>query len=206
MDFILDRETTSGDARLSEVRDLVCSVVELLDTAKLALDTNRDVAEASIARASSLLRIELDRRPLNRPRADSRNSLLAWQARRVCDYIDKRIGSRILVSDLSAIVQRSECHFARAFKQTFGEPPHTYLVRRRLELASRMMVDSDALLSDIALTCGFSDQSHLTRLFRQHIGQSPAAWRRERCDTRGVELEEGDGEYCRSSPDELEDV
>ena len=110
---------------------------------------------------------------------DSRNSLLEWQIRRVREYIDAHIGSRILVSDLSRIAQRSEAHFNRAFKRAFGETPHAYLIRLRLELASRAMLAGKAPLTDIALTSGFTDQAHLCRLFRRWAGRTPAAWRRD---------------------------
>jgi transcriptional regulator GlxA family with amidase domain len=93
----------------------------------------------------------------------SRNSLLEWQIRRVREYIDAHIGSRVLVSDLSHIAQRSEARFTRAFERTFGETPHAYLTRLRLELASRVMLATNTPLTDIALTCGFTDQAHLRR-------------------------------------------
>jgi AraC-like DNA-binding protein len=66
------------------------------------------------------------------------------------------------------------------FKQAFGEPPHAYVVRRRLEEACHLMLTSSASLSEIALSVGFSDQSHLCKHFRQALGQSPSNWRRER--------------------------
>jgi AraC-like DNA-binding protein len=85
-----------------------------------------------------------------------------------------------LVCDLSAVVQRSEAHFARAFKKTLGLSPHAYVLQRRLEKASYLMLASDDSLSDIALACGMTDQAHLCKVFRQLTGQTPAAWRRER--------------------------
>ncbi len=66
-----------------------------------------------------------------------------------------------------------------AFKLAAGEPPHAYVVRRRLERACHLMVTSASSLSEIALSVGFSDQAHLCRLFRAAFGQSPATWRRE---------------------------
>jgi AraC-like DNA-binding protein len=81
---------------------------------------------------------------------------------------------------MSGIVQRSEAHFARAFKKTFGLSPHAYVLQRRLEQASHLMLVSDNSLCDIALACGMTDQAHLCKIFRQMTGQTPAAWRRER--------------------------
>jgi AraC-like DNA-binding protein len=104
--------------------------------------------------------------------------LLAWQARKVRDYIDGHIVGPVLVADLCALVQRSQAYFSRSFKRTFGESPHVFLVRRRAELAAQCMLTTDACLSDIALQCGFTDQAHLSKHFRQAMGQTPAAWRR----------------------------
>jgi AraC family transcriptional regulator len=180
MDGIVSAQP-SGGSHFSEIQALVSSVVTLLDTAKLEIDENREAAKATLGRASLLLRVEIERRPVTQNRAQGR-SLLPWQARRVREYIETHFGTRILISNLSAVAKRSEAHFARAFKQTFGLTPHTYLMRRRVEFASHLMRVSDDSLSDIAGACGFTDQAHFCRLFRKCVGQSPAAWRRERCE------------------------
>ncbi|HEY2676651.1 MAG TPA: AraC family transcriptional regulator [Steroidobacteraceae bacterium] len=163
-----------------ELQTLVSSVVELLNTAKRELDVNREAARASISRASSLLWVEVNKDLERSTSRAGRCAMLGWQIRRVSDYVDEHLGRRILVSDLSAIVQRSEAHFARAFKRTFGVGPHAYVLRRRLEKASHLMLMTDDSLSDIAVACGMTDQAHLCKLFRQIRGQTPAAWRRER--------------------------
>jgi AraC-like DNA-binding protein len=154
--------------------------VDLLNTAKRELDVNREAARASISRASSLLWVEINKDFERSSGHDGRRAMLGWQIRRVSDYIDAHLGGRILVSDLSAIAQRSEAHFARAFKMTFGVSPHAYMLRRRVERASHLMLVSDNSLSDIALACGMADQAHLCKIFRQLTGQTPAAWRRAR--------------------------
>jgi AraC family transcriptional regulator len=164
----------------TELQVLVCSVVELLNTAKRQLDINREAARASISRASSLLWVEANKNVGRSVAAHGHCALLGWQVRRVSDYIDTHLGGRILVSDLSSIARRSQAHFSRAFKRTFGVSPHLYILRRRIERASRLMLVSDDSLSDIALACGMADQSHLCNIFRQLTGQTPAAWRRER--------------------------
>jgi AraC family transcriptional regulator len=115
--------------------------------------------------------------PRRRPRSSGAR-LLSWQARRIGQYIEEHLGQRILVSDLSGLIQRTEAHFSRAFKRTFGRSPHAYLMSRRLEWATELMVSGNAPLSDIALKCGFTDQAHLCKQFRQHRGTTPAAWRR----------------------------
>jgi AraC family transcriptional regulator len=181
--------TTGPSKAQRELQVLVSSVVDLLNTANRQLDVNREAARASISRASSLLWVEINKDFEPDPSRHSRRALLGWQIRRVRDFVDAHLGARILVSDLSAIVQRSEAHFARAFKKTFDVSPHAYVLRRRVEKASHLMLVSDDSLSDIALACGMTDQAHLCKIFRQMTGQTPAAWRRER---RAL-----DGEYSR---------
>jgi AraC-like DNA-binding protein len=115
-----------------------------------------------------------------RPSRASGARLLSWQARRIHEYIEAHLGQRILVSDLSGVIQRTEAHFSRAFKRTFGRSPHAYLMSRRLEWAAQLMLSGNSPLCEIALRCGFTDQAHLCKQFRQHKGTTPAAWRRAR--------------------------
>jgi AraC family transcriptional regulator len=156
----------------------VAPVIALLDTALRQLHPHeQQAAQGILRRAATLLRAQVNPDPTL---GESGAGLLAWQARRVREHIDTHIASRLLVADLSALVQRSEAHFSRAFRRTFGEPPHAFVLRRRLELAARYMLQTDADLSDIALRCGFADQAHLSRRFRQATGQVPSVWRRAR--------------------------
>jgi AraC family transcriptional regulator len=173
-----------ADRRFNTLRRLFGSVATLLDIARREWDTNQGAALASIARASCLLRGEIDRPPASARHNAMRSGLLGWQIRRVRDYIEAHMGAQIRVSDLSALVRRSEAHFARAFKRSFGQTPHSYLVGRRLAQATRLMLASDTSISDIAAACGFSDQAHLCNQFRRRYGKSPAAWRREKSALR----------------------
>ena len=111
---------------------------------------------------------------------DGKERLLAWQARKVLEHIERYITQRVLICDLCALVQRSEAHFSRSFKRTFGLSPHAFVVQRRVELAVQYMLQTDTSLSDIALQCGFVDQAHLCKHFRRLVGATPAAWRRAR--------------------------
>jgi AraC family transcriptional regulator len=157
-------------------REWMHRVVGLLEAAVVQLHDQEHLAQGTLLEATSLLRQQIP--PPAGEVPDGRGRLLAWQARKVRDYIDRHIAGPVLVADLCALVQRSEAHFSRSFKRTFGESPHSFVVRRRVELAAQYMLGTDASLSDIALGCGFTDQAHLCKHFRHAVGQTPAAWRR----------------------------
>jgi len=173
-------------------REWMQRVISLLEAAVGQLHGQEHPAQGTLLEAASLLR-----RQVHPPAAgevpQGRERLLAWQARKVRDYIDSHIMGPIRVADLCALVQRSAAYFSRSFKCTFGESPHAFVVRRRVELAAQYMLTTDASLSDIALQCGFVDQAHLSKHFRQVAGGTPAAWRREhrsRHDENGTPLAE----------------
>jgi AraC family transcriptional regulator len=111
-----------------------------------------------------------------------RGALAAWQARRVRLYVDANLAQRLETTALADVVNLSASHFCRAFKRTFGITVHRYVMQRRVEMAQHLMRNPSADLSGIALSCGMSDQSHLTRWFRRVVGETPAAWRRARIE------------------------
>ena len=157
--------------------DWIHSVIGLLDAAIGHLHREQP-AHGAILEATSLLRRQLHPQPLNSPAGEGKERLLAWQVRKVLDYIDRQISGRVLVANLCALVGRSEAHFSRSFRGTFGCSPHAFVIRRRVELAAECMLKTEMSLSDIALGCGFVDQAHLCKHFRAVTGETPAAWRR----------------------------
>jgi AraC family transcriptional regulator len=168
-------------AKLSARRsgEWVRGVLRLLDEAVSQLQPSEQVAHGTVLEATALLRKQIEPE-LAQGAPDANGRLLAWQVRRVRDYVDRHITGPVLVADLCALIERSEAHFSRSFKRTIGESPHAFVIRRRLELAATYMLQTGAPLSDIALRCGFTDQAHLCKHFRQSTGQTPAAWRRAR--------------------------
>jgi len=157
---------------------LANSLIQLLETAKQDLERDREAAKALLAKASSILQLEIERR--SGASGAGTGGLAGWQIARVRAFIDKNLHGTIHIRDLSAVVRRSAAHFARSFKHSFGEPPHAYVMRRRFEKACHLMIASSESLSQIALSVGFSDQSHFCKRFKQALGQSPSNWRRER--------------------------
>jgi AraC family transcriptional regulator len=185
---------TQASPKFGQIRseDWMHDVLALLDVAIGHL-RQEQAAHGAILQATSLLRRQVDPRPVERAADDGKERLLAWQVRKVLDYIDTHITSRMVVADLCGLVWRSEAHFSRSFKGTFGYSPHAFVIRRRVELAAKHMLQTDMSLSDIALECGFVDQAHLCKQFRAVAGETPAAWRREK-RAQGPDMEQL--EYC----------
>ena len=155
-------------------------VLRLLDEARSELLRDPDAAMHRVERANALLRGRDDPDDYSRPGVTSaRGGLAGWQRTRVSKYIEAHLADAISLRDLASVAQLSTCHFARAFKKSFGKPPHGYILRKRIERACELMLSTKDPLAQIALGCGLADQSHFSRLFKKHIGQCPQAWRRE---------------------------
>ena len=106
--------------------------------------------------------------------------LAPWKIRRLKAFIEEHLSDSIRIHDLSDLVGLSVPQFSRAFVQSFGAPPHAYLIQRRLDRARQLMLAGDIALCEVAVSCGFSDQAHFCKVFRRKTGRTPAAWRRER--------------------------
>lgn len=122
------------------------------------------------------LRVRMETAPA--PRLLPRGSLATWQAKRVCLYVQENLANELGTEALARLVNLSPSHFCRAFKRTFGMTVHRFVMHSRIERARELILTTSEPLSSIALSCGLSDQSHLTRWFHRVIGTPPAAWRR----------------------------
>jgi AraC family transcriptional regulator len=114
--------------------------------------------------------------------APARGGLAPWQVRRVKMHVEAHLGSTVRAGDLAAIARLSPGHFSRAFKGSLGVAPTAYIAGRRVAHAQALMLTTNEPLCQIALACGFYDQSHLTRVFRRCAGMSPRDWRRRHRD------------------------
>lgn len=94
---------------------------------------------------------------------------------RVRDYLRDNLTAPVTIADLSDLAGLTESHLIRAFHREFGLPPHAYHLRRRLAAASELLADGVSV-STVAYECGFADQSHLSRKFKEIYGLTPAAW------------------------------
>ena len=104
--------------------------------------------------------------------------LAPWQERRAKEIIEANLDGEVPLPQLARECGLSTGHFSRAFKDTTGIPPHQWLLRRRVENAMRLLHNQQLSLSEVGLACGFSDQSHFTRVFTRLSGTSPGVWRR----------------------------
>jgi len=167
---------------------LLTVVSELIETMADALSKDRESARECVRHASEVLlscargaeeSVEAGFEEVNEQRTYG-GGLAPWQVRSVTTYIEANLNTSLSCETLARLARLSVSHFARAFKRTFGYSPHAFLMRRRMERAQGLMLKCTAPLAHIALECGFADQAHLSRLFRQFTGESPASWRRAR--------------------------
>ena len=109
----------------------------------------------------------------------ARGGLAPWQVRRAKEILSANLDGAVPLTEVARQCGLSVGHFSRSFRQSFGATPHQWLVQRRLDAAKDLIRSCRMPLSNVALSCGFADQSHLTRVFTREVGASPAAWRRE---------------------------
>lgn len=106
--------------------------------------------------------------------------LAPWQERRAKEIMRARLASGLTIADVAAECKLTPSHFARSFRRSTGIAPHEFLSQVRIEEAKHQMLSTKLPLADIALICGFGDQSYFTRVFSRSVGASPGAWRRAR--------------------------
>ena len=115
-----------------------------------------------------------------------RGGLAPWQERRAKELMSTHLGREISLAFVAGECRLSVSHFARSFKQCTGKPPHRWLLENRVERAKELLTDAGLPLAEIALECGFSDQSHFTRVFSRIAGTSPGTWQRLRLSRRAA--------------------
>ncbi|MCM2397326.1 AraC family transcriptional regulator [Rhizobium sp. S95] len=106
-----------------------------------------------------------------------KGTLAPWQEKRATEFLSAHVSASFSIADLAEACNLSRSYFIKAFKETFGKTPYRWLMDFRLSKAKEML-RSDAPIADIAVACGFSDQSHFTRVFCESTGNPPGNWRR----------------------------
>ena len=129
-----------------------------------------------------------------RPPGEHCGGLAGWQLKAVSTLVRERLGEKLCVSDLAAAARLSESHFCRAFRMTCGMSPMKYIAKARVEAAQIILLRDPLPLREVALMCGFYDQSHFTKVFQAVVGESPQRWRRAR--ELGPNATKGIGPRC----------
>jgi AraC family transcriptional regulator len=106
------------------------------------------------------------------------NILPQSQLERVIDYMKANLTQDLSILDLATLTNMSKSHFSRSFKQSVGVAPYQYLMQQRVERAKQLLKQQAISISDIALDCGFANQTHLTKVFRQVTGVTPKAYQK----------------------------
>ena len=107
-----------------------------------------------------------------------RGGLSSLQMRRATELLVAHLDGNIALREVAEACELSVSHFSRAFKETFRRPPYRWLMERRVDRATDLMMNSRLSLADIATQCGFADQSAFNRSFKRIHGASPGIWRR----------------------------
>jgi AraC-like DNA-binding protein len=179
-----DREA----AKASMIERLRRVFGELFGAVNDALSDKGSSLGERIKRASELLRDDPELHRLVMPKvpngADAdgraRGGLTPWKARMLKQHIEQHLEEALRNRELAALVGLSESYFCRAFKDSFGDSPHHYILRRRIDHARQLLLTTDVSLGQVGIDCGLADQAHFCRLFRRFHGESPGAFRRAR--------------------------
>jgi AraC family transcriptional regulator len=157
------------DAALWETTLKLRSLMESPDASRLCFEA------LAVILAHELVRRDLKWR---QPVPPARGGLAARQQRILIDYLEQNLAEQIPLATLAQLVQLSPFHFCRAFKQSFGMPPHRYHVSRRIEHAKKLLAKSTYSVTDIGMSIGFSETSSFTAAFRKATGLTPTAYHR----------------------------
>jgi AraC family transcriptional regulator len=141
---------------------------------------SRQYAEAlSLVLMHELIRLERTASAAVKP---LRGGLPAWQQKRVMEFIEEHLAEEISLTVLAELAELSLFHFARAFTQSFGMPPHRYHMARRMDRARSLLRKPALSVTEIGMQIGFRETSSFTRAFRRFTGITPTEYRHHRED------------------------
>jgi AraC family transcriptional regulator len=150
----------------------------LLNEALTLFNSNPAVARDRVISACTLIRDEgVNGKGIS-------GELASWQIKRVSEFVEKRIGTKLRIQDVAAHLNYSPNYFSRVFRSTLGITYSQYVLNARLDQAKRLLMTTDIPICEVALICGLADQSHLTRAFSKAVGVPPSLWRRRFCSSK----------------------
>ncbi|KVV51465.1 AraC family transcriptional regulator [Burkholderia territorii] len=170
----------SGDVVIDDPRLIRDPALERLSQA-LAVSHTRDGALGKVFADGVSLAIvsRIIARHFSLPQRDARRTaeLPSWRMRRVVEYVDAHLADPIGLADMAKSAGLTRMHFAAQFRHATGLRPHEYLMRRRIERAQQLLLESRHNVLDVALSTGFRSQAHFTTVFKRFVGQTPCCWR-----------------------------
>lgn len=188
LSFYMPRAALDGlteDAGRPDIADLRCApgtldpVVGHLVAALLpAFQAPEQASPLFIDHVAQAIGTHLTDRYGGLPPRSPKGRLTPQQLRRAKELLASRRDGDLTLAALARECGLSRSYFLQAFRATAGCTPHRWLQRHRVATAQAMLRDSAATIAEIALLCGFADQSHMTRVFTRLTGHTPAAWRR----------------------------
>jgi AraC family transcriptional regulator len=152
------------------------SAIKLATLVESAGADNRPYLEAlGIVLTHELARLDPATPRVHKP---ARGGLAAWQQRIVTGYIEEHLAEQIPLATLAQLVRLSPFYFCRAFKQSFGVPPHRYHTNRRIERAKVLLAGQTLSVTETGMRVGFSETSSFTAAFRKATGLTPRSFQR----------------------------
>jgi AraC family transcriptional regulator len=164
---------------------------------KLRAEIEREKSESApyLEALANVLGFELSRsgQELARTSTLNRGGLAGWQIRDVIGYIEEHLDETIALATLAQLARLSRYYFCRAFKQSFGIPPHQYQLQRRIQWAKVLLSDPANSITEVGLSLGYSQSSSFTVAFSKITGQTPSEFRRS--FSRGGNVTSGSGSH-----------
>ena len=110
-------------------------------------------------------------------KSESAGGLTRYELEKIEDYVSAHLNQNISLSEMAGVINLSQYHFCRLFKQSTGITPHQYLTQCRINRAKELLSKTKLTITEIAFEIGFSNHSSFTRLFRKYVGVTPSLFR-----------------------------
>ncbi|MGA7810749.1 helix-turn-helix domain-containing protein [Bradyrhizobium sp.] len=111
------------------------------------------------------------------PRQRQVQALQKWRLKRVVEYVDLHLSTKVTLAELAGVAGLSRMHFASQFRAATNLRPHEFVLRRRVQQAEQLLHNTTTPIVEIALTVGFQTQAHFTTTFKRFVGSTPSRWR-----------------------------
>lgn len=175
--LISEQKLTGFDPILFQEDASLITLVQMMEAEISAPGFGSQFFVEGVSRAIATILMRADRAAICQ-QAD-RIYLPPHKLRRVIEFIDAGLETDLRLEDLAQVANLSTFHFARVFKRATGISPYQFVRNRRLELACSLLREDSLDLAQLALACGFSNQSHFTSAFSRQLGVSPGRFRRD---------------------------